>query len=501
MVYLSDLNRFFDKIKENSARSFSTKQLVKDFLQFMLETCEIEEAYFKKDYDPKNSENINFEDYVYKHYLNLNSDLRKEYESIENLSKDRIKSYENRVKELNYKLKILSKKDDKYQHQKYCFFLSINEKLLGKARKAREKASIFREALSKCRNYAVWTECWSFDKSFGDIQQYIDIDIDIDIDWKSYINFSEVSVSNLNNLCELKVSSSQKYIEAFGEYIKGNKISDRLIEMTSQNYYLINRKPIIEEAIRLFKEEKYIPFVYLLVPQIEGLFDVYRDLMGIEANGEAGLSEKLEKMQNKKMLWGYVYYAFDFPELRNNIAHGGIIDVTQEMAYDTLMDVFFLYNEIISDKMQYKIIINFFNVFVSLDSEDKRITYVLDYFSGMECVEHLEWLKHCLDCHYEEIIVWYELQEMLNQLISLFKSVHFQGIAFPNKPLYIEEESTLNGNPIRIRKKNDKIIDYIPLIELLTSYSFLPDEWVSSINEWIHVIDEDSKEWLNNPKN
>lgn len=80
MGYLSELESFFDSIQNNSARNLSQEQLVKNFLAFMAQEYGHDEGYYCKKFDSKSRDYTNFNEYIYKHYMGLNRDLRMEYE-------------------------------------------------------------------------------------------------------------------------------------------------------------------------------------------------------------------------------------------------------------------------------------------------------------------------------------------------------------------------------------------------------------------------------------
>ena len=487
MGYLKELERFYNEIQENSARSLSYEKLIQDFLQHMAQKYGYDEAYYRKNFNPENQKHKDFNEYIYKYHMGLNKDLRREYERIESEAKKRIKMYQDRVRALNNKVNSISK-DKKYIKGKYKFLLDINKELLEKAKKAREKSNVFQAARNCCIEIPAWFSwMWSFNNTFGDIEQYENID------WKSKINFLEANVTDGNELAKMKQSDSEQYLAAFKSYIDVHEIPERLLYITSENYYLRDRQEIIKEAINLFRTGKYVPFVYLLVPQIEGLFDVYISLLEI-SNNEAlsGLSEKLCAIHEGHMLWGYVYYAFEFPVLRNDIAHGNMVSVTPEMAYDTLMDIFYLFHEIESEDRQYKIILNFLNEF-SDKQPDKRTAYVLDYFSNLQENNKLKWLKICLDGSYDDMIVFYGHRDTFTELEALFNSEQFRKAIYDHEPLKTKIDDEYEGMQISYIKLNREVKKYMPLLELLKSYVDFPQTWISSIEHRIHDITEEDK--------
>lgn len=489
MGYLSELESFFDSIQNNSSRSLSYDLLINSFFQYMTKEYGHDEEYYHKDFNEESSDYKDFNEYIYKYCMGLNKDLRMEYENVEREAKGRIKLYRERVNVLSNKVKSISS-SKKYTKGKYKFFLNINEELLQKANKAREKANIFKKALNNCREKLAWNwEIWSYDNTFSDIRQYVDID------WKSKINFLEASIEQEYELTKKKRSDHEQYLILFKNYINKHNILERLSYSASRNYYLQNRKDIIKEAVNLFKAGNYVPFVYLLVPQIEGLFDVYKTVLEINNNEILnGLVDKLNVINKQQRFWGYVYYAFEFPVLRNNIAHGNMVTITPEMAYDTLMDIFYLFDEIESNDREYKILLDFLKTF-TCQQVDKDSAYVLEYFSSdLQCEENLRWLKKCLDGNYDNMLAWYNQADTFNKLKELFKSDRFRISIYDYEPLETMDNVELEGQQFKCIRINRELEKYIPLLNLLKNYINFPQKWMCDVKQRIYDINKKCEE-------
>lgn len=480
MAYLSELESFFNYIKNNSARSLDRNQLIENFLQYMSKEYGHNEDYFRKQFD-ENSTAKDFGEFIYKDYMGLTRDLRREYENVETEAKDRIKLYKKNVRELHDKVESIAP-SEKYTRGKYIFFLSINEKLLQKAKEGREKEAVFKKALGNCREQLKWLGgiCF-YDNAFSDIQQYDHID------WKSKINFLEASIRESDEFTKIKQSDHEEYLALFKNYIDQYDVLERILYSVLNNYYLQNRQEIIKEAVNLFVNENYIAFVYLLVPQIEGLFDVYKTVLGINDDKEAnGLIEKLEMINKHQRLWGYIYYAFEFPVLRNDIAHGKMVNVTSEIAYDTLMDVFYLFNEIESSDREYKKILEFLETFKKLDDAS---TYVLGCFSdSINRNENLEWLKKCLDGNYANMLAGYDHLDTFNRLKEFFESNKFRISIYNYEPIEIKDTFELKGTQYSRIKINRELEKHIPLLNLLENHIQFPSKWVSDVRQRISEI-------------
>lgn len=94
----------------------------------------------------------------------------------------------------------------------------------------------------------------------------------------------------------------------------------------------------------LFSEEKYSTFILTAAIQIEGMFYELVSIRYGKKQNQGTLIEKVEKTfsknsQQKHAL--YPYFAFDIPELRNEVAHIGLIDDDniKNMAYELVLDL------------------------------------------------------------------------------------------------------------------------------------------------------------------
>ncbi len=480
MGYLSELENFFNHIKNNSARSLSHNKLIENFLQYMSHEYGYNEDYFREQFDKKSADYNDSDEFIYKYYMGLTRDLRREYEKVETEAKERIELYKKNVSELHNKVESISL-SEKYTREKYIFILSINEKLLQKAKEARKKEEVFRRALRNCRENLNWF----YDNEFSDIQQYDYID------WKSKINFLEASVRQNEELTKLKHSNHEEYLTLFKSYIDEHNILEKLLNIVSNNYYLKNRKEIVKEAVNLFATENYISFVYLLVPQIEGLFDVYKTVLGINNDEESnGLVEKLNTIYNHQRLWGYVYYAFDFPVLRNDIAHGNMVNITSEIAFDTLMDIFYLFHEIEDADMEYKLILDFLNTFSCKPVDGDNSAYVLGCFSNStKSEENLEWLKKCFDGDYDSILKRYNCMDTFNKLKEYFMSNQFRISIYDYEPLEITDTVEMKEKKFNCVRINREVEKYVPLLNLLENYIQFPSKWISDVKQRIREID------------
>lgn len=233
-----------------------------------------------------------------------------------------------------------------------------------------------------------------------------------------------------------------------------------------------------------------------MVTQVEGLFDDYRQILGIAINkGIDGIGEKLEKLREKKKIAGYIYYAFDFPKLRNEIAHGKMIDITDEIAFDIIMDIYYIVKLINAEDNPYNIWVKFFkNLPVMNDKEG----YILDYFKNNSLLpEHrLEILENYFAGKYNEIIKWYKLENSEKIFIEIIKSEDFRKRIFNNEPIEIKTKELFNGKEFTSVRINDDIFQYEKLITILQEKDFFPVDWISTVKNRMKEIKEKKENLL-----
>ena len=130
------------------------------------------------------------------------------------------------------------------------------------------------------------------------------------------------------------------YVWAEGELDK--VIIPSTLGLIKENHLLNSRAEMLEEGISLYNDKKYQVANSILALQIEGLIhDV------LVANGEeevklraTSLTEKVERLEKLHVgFYSYEYYAFRFPVLRNEIAHGNAHKTQREEAIKVMLDL------------------------------------------------------------------------------------------------------------------------------------------------------------------
>lgn len=285
---------------------------------------------------------------VSKEYLHL-CQSASEYKSILQEKKEQF------VKELR---KIGGKKKFKNKHDKIAFFKNVIQEEL-KPNKCFEKKNLIERAWGNCRSphiNKIWKRdferkiCWA--KNVGADERYM-------------IFFGHLLVIEAEKMIDLKKKNKEKYSEVFEYEIYRSDIIHKVNEIVKDNFYTNNRLDLISVSLSFFEEKQYMPFVYLVTPQIEGLFRIWlREILGDQSQTN-GMKELVKKIYDKEHFSAYTYFAYDFPEIRNPIGHGNIIKVDRELACEIMMDLYWILNIIDSDDCDYKKWMSFLNDFCS----------------------------------------------------------------------------------------------------------------------------------------
>ncbi|AFA49351.1 hypothetical protein Awo_c25950 [Acetobacterium woodii DSM 1030] len=180
------------------------------------------------------------------------------------------------------------------------------------------------------------------------------------------------------------------------------------------------------------------------------MFSDYMDIIEVGRKGNS-ITDKLGYLNKKEHLWGYIYYAFDFPNIRNNIAHGDIIETDlKEVASDILLDLVYIVKMIDSQDLEYKKVIDFleeidkevddkekskkvmerFEVNGDMTIIDDKIYGEIDedIYSEMEDeikTEENFFNKLFEDC-FSDILEWYNLKSVLDDLKRILETEVFR---------------------------------------------------------------------------
>lgn len=186
-------------------------------------------------------------------------------------------------------------------------------------------------AIDKCS----YPEIYEYRLDYGFSMEKIKV-IDIGKDRRPMIFFGNLPIQGAEKLLKLSSTDHKKYLESFRDIILANGVVKKIKSNVDCSSELKKRKNIIYTALEMFENENYESFVYLITPQIEGVFLDYVRLKD-DRSVFGGVMEVAKRANEKDSFYEYPYFEYDFPEKRNAIAHGEIIDVRPEMAYEMIM--------------------------------------------------------------------------------------------------------------------------------------------------------------------
>lgn len=117
-----------------------------------------------------------------------------------------------------------------------------------------------------------------------------------------------------------------------------------MVDRVGRNYHLHHRKELFESLLALFNEKKYLAFVVNSTIQLEGMFYELVSIKYEKKEQQGTLVEKVDKAFDKGQILKhtlYPYFAFDVPELRNQVAHKGLVETEniEALAYELLLDL------------------------------------------------------------------------------------------------------------------------------------------------------------------
>lgn len=245
----------------------------------------------------------------------------------------------------------------------------------------------------------------------------------IDSDRRRLIYFGELPVKDADEMLSLRDQNHEEYLQRFRRMIDEHGITRALLEIVKGNPFMSSRAELIKTAVELFASGNYQAFVYLITPQVEGLFNEYRGILG-DISPTFGMQKVMEKIRKAEDFAEYDYFQFDFTDLRNAVAHGQIVNISSEDAYNVLMSVYFVAQMVDDDDMPYKQWISFMRELQSCQTQPQKIDSILRYFDGQKyyCSDHIELLNSYLDGSYDRAIEGYDMRTTEQDFMAVLSS-------------------------------------------------------------------------------
>lgn len=258
-----------------------------------------------------------------------------------------------RIKTIKAQANQISNRES-YPYRKLMHFQKKNEKAKdeivhflcnGLTKYISEHNKPYSDLINRNDEDKMWLSGPTYDYNYN--HQYYDPDFD----FSTYVKFFNTpnanildSLKNIDDTIELKKNDIGKYYQKIIDTVDNNNLLENMAERIGFNYHFHKRKEIFETMATLFKEEKYTSFILTAAIQIEGMF---YELVTIRYGGKENqgtLVEKVDKTfsknaQQKHAL--YPYFAFDIPNLRNKVAHIGIVEDSniKNTAYELVLDL------------------------------------------------------------------------------------------------------------------------------------------------------------------
>ncbi len=286
MGYLNTLANFYGFLINEASRNempevvLTRDNISESFLSFVdhFDDKNGGSEYYREWYEEeKNKENayLDLNDFIYTYALSFRrrSDVGAEYLRLKEEAKQYMNVLQNKKNEYEEQLKSIGNNKHN-QKRKIVYYKQIVDDKIKKAKKRMETKDLVRNAIDSC---SVPGYMGLFDKGFG-------LDIlsaqEIGTDRRDVIYFGELPVTAMRQMLQLRNGNKDAYLNAFHDMILSLQIVDKIEKIVKSNFYLKNRKKILLTALELLGSENYESFVYLIVPQIEGLFRVYLRLLG-----------------------------------------------------------------------------------------------------------------------------------------------------------------------------------------------------------------------------
>lgn len=320
----------------------------------------------------------------------------------------------------------------------------------------------------------------------------------IDFDRSNLVLFKDLPLNKAIELINLKNSNQKKYIEKFQTVIECLKVVERVISITKKNYYIHDRLKIISGALSFFKCGNYMLFVYLIVPQIEGLFRVLKEPIMLNDLHAQTMKKLIEQINEVEKFEESVYFLYDFPMLRNKIAHGYIIDVDIKMAYEMVMVLYYIIDKIDSEEHDYKKIMSFLEDFYDKKNMEDLVNRIEKYFTPNKNKKYIRILRRYFEGKFDSMLKWYGFEKKKDKFSEIINKDEFYSSLWNNDSLEIEEvievikEDGAKKKEI-CKKPNDASCKYADFLALLDKCRCVPGKWYQDYKLFLKKIEQSNK--------
>lgn len=439
-----------------------------------------DEAYYLEWYEEEHGKNAELDktDFIFSMVLGVQErmDIAEEYLNLCNKEKEYNSAFQEKKSELEAQIREIGNDTRNKKEKDKKIYAKMELERMQKNREKSDKRHLIEIAWRNC--IIPYYKKWGMGNSGLSLYSVRNIDTDR----SDLIFLGDLPVSRFEEMIQLRAENPERYSDEFEKMIYEQDILEKMEKIVGKNFYIHDRLPIIKDAIMLFKRKRYLSFVYLATAQIEGIFKVL--LQEIQGNRTKirGIKELLEQMRKSEEFSEYVYFAYDFPEYRNKIAHGDMIFVDKKLACEIMMDLYWAIKKIESEDWEYKKILLFLNDFNSKENLKQKVQYLESYSDSIEGKEHLDLLEKYFEGDFEEVLNWYIFDEQAEKFNESIRSEEFYLLIWNNAPLklkHIEKLTMVDGTEkeFMIIKDNKRPLKYYSLLQLFAKYNFVPVEW------------------------
>ena len=257
---------------------------------------------------------------------------------------DRLRSLENNIKICNEELKSLNKQkqqngiltpEQKYKNKMIDYYLNENQKEKDYTLDYITNKIIEKSIKRKSMFYSI---LFDFPDFFNDkiklprlnIRNYNPV----------YNKFGNLPFPEYKAILNLFNENKDEYKKSIKEIIKTKDIPRLINEEVSKNHILSYKKDSILKLLKEYNDNNYFVFNNLIPLFIEGIFNDICITLGIGQKELdcSSLNDKLDLILGKlDYFFLYEYFAFNFPILRNKIAHGDLENTEDEYLANTLL--------------------------------------------------------------------------------------------------------------------------------------------------------------------
>lgn len=192
---------------------------------------------------------------------------------------------------------------------------------------------------------------------------------------------------------KLKQKDNNKYIATLTFMIDTFNVLINIEKIVNENYILSKRLNIFKQIVTFYKNKNWEMVINLISIQMEGLFFDYTRVIEMNENKKAkrrqSLRNKIEVLEDN--YYGNIllpYFKFDFPVIRNTIAHEGIMkfDNIEETAKELILICYNLLGMFTASYLPYNNLIFLFN---NIEKDNQNVSFIEKVFYNLDLFDEV----------------------------------------------------------------------------------------------------------------